>query len=127
MAERKHILKQAFRYTLNEDTVEALKLEEARVVNIDCDLYNSARQALEFVQPFLQDGTVLLFDDWLCYRADPEKGEQRAAREWIGESKSIELIPYRDYANVGQAFIVNLTEADVRTHGDNSLRSRALH
>jgi len=75
-----------YKDTLNEDTVEALKLEKARVVNIDCDLYNSARQALEFVQPFLQDGTVLLFDDWLCYRADPGKGEQRAAREWIAKN-----------------------------------------
>ncbi|MCS3695709.1 TylF/MycF family methyltransferase [Salinibacter ruber] len=32
--------------TLNEDTAEALELRDARVINIDCDLYNSAVRRL---------------------------------------------------------------------------------
>ena len=113
--------------TLTDDTAESLGLKNARVVNIDCDLYNSARQALAFMRPFLQDGTVLLFDDWLCYRADPEKGEQRAAREWMAENPSVELIPYRNYANVGQAFVVNLREPEDKQRERSAVQSRALH
>ena len=56
------------------------------------------------------NGTVILFDDWLCYRADPSKGEQAAAKNWQAENPKIHLIPYRSYANVGQSFIVHLEE-----------------
>jgi len=71
-------------------------------------MYESTKTVLSFITPFLQNGTVMLFDDWLCYRADPEKGEQRAVYEWLNDNANIELIPYRSYANVGQSFIVIL-------------------
>jgi len=45
-----------------------------------------------------------------------------------GQSDDIELIPYRDYANVGQAFVVNLREKEnARIHDGQAVRSRALH
>ena len=87
---------------------ESYGIEKARVVNIDCDMYESTILALRFLTPYLQQGTVLLFDDYLCYRADPSKGEQLAIKDWLNENKNISLISYRSYANVGQSFIVNL-------------------
>lgn len=54
----------------------------AAVVFIDCDLYTSTVPVLEFVQDFLQPGTVLVFDDWWCFRGDPDRGERRAFREF---------------------------------------------
>lgn len=55
---------------------------KAAVVYVDCDLYSSTVPVLEFVRPFLQRGTVIVFDDWNCFWADPDKGERRAFREF---------------------------------------------
>ena len=103
-----YLIKGWYEDTLNDKTKENYGLGKARVVNVDCDMYESTKTVLSFITPFLQNGTVMLFDDWLCYRADPEKGEQRAVYEWLNDNANIELNPYRSYANVGQSFIVNL-------------------
>lgn len=94
--------------TLSDVTKQRLNISKARVVNIDCDLYDSALLALRFITDAITNGTVILFDDWLCYRADPNKGEQAAVKRWLSENPNIDLIPYRHYANVGQSFIVHI-------------------
>ncbi len=52
------------------------------LVNIDCDLYESAVYVLDFIEPLLQEGSVLYFDDWNMYRANPNKGGKKAFREF---------------------------------------------
>jgi hypothetical protein len=56
-------------------------------VNVDVDLYVSTVQTLEFVQPLLQVGTVLYFDDWKDPRdgrgGGEEWGEHRAWKEFV--------------------------------------------
>ena len=71
-----------FEETCVPRTREEHNLERAAVVWIDADLYSSTRTALEFVTDLLQDGTVLIFDDWFSYRGSPFEGEQRAFHEW---------------------------------------------
>ena len=107
-ADRKRIelIEGWYEATLADEAGNHGKIGPARVVNIDCDLYDSALAALRFITPHLVSGSVLLFDDWLCYRADPAKGEQGAARRWLEEHPQMSLVPFRPYANVGQSFIV---------------------
>lgn len=71
-----------FDQTCNTQTRERFRLQKAAVVWIDADLYSSTITALNFVTDLLQDGTVLIFDDWFSYRGSPLHGEQRAFREW---------------------------------------------
>jgi len=97
-----------FDTTLTVDTREELALERAAVVWVDCDLYESTVPVLPFIRPLLQDGTVLIFDDWYCFRADPAKGEQRAVAEWLEREPSVRLIEYRNFGWAGKAFVVNL-------------------
>lgn len=94
--------------TLRPETKRRLDLRRAKVVNIDCDLHASTLSALRFVTDSLTDGMVILFDDWLCYRADPTRGEQAAARKWLAENPALSLVPYSQYATAGQSFIVNV-------------------
>jgi hypothetical protein len=82
-------------------------LEAASLVWIDCDLYSSTVCALDFVTDLLQDGSVLLFDDWYCFRARADKGEQQACHEWLERNPGITLVPYRDFHWAGRAFVVN--------------------
>jgi Macrocin-O-methyltransferase (TylF) len=49
---------------------------------IDVDFYRSAKEALAFIADKLQHGSIIAFDDWNCYYADPIRGERRAFAEW---------------------------------------------
>ena len=43
------------------------KSKTARVILIDCDLYSSTQLALEYIKPTLQEGTLLILDDFFSY------------------------------------------------------------
>lgn len=76
----------------------------AAIINLDCDLYTSAKDALNFAAHLIQDGTVLLSDDFNTYRASPDKGERRALTEFC-ESNNLILEPWFAYHFCSQAFI----------------------
>jgi O-methyltransferase len=80
--------------TLNAPTRERLALTQAAVVWIDCDLYSSTVQVLNFVAPVLQEGTVLVMDDWFLFRAHPERGERRAFTEWLERHSDLQVTPF---------------------------------
>jgi hypothetical protein len=49
------------------------------LLNIDCDLYESAVPIFRFVEPFLQEGSVIYIDDYFAgYKGSPRKGVSRA-------------------------------------------------
>lgn len=79
----------------------------AAIVHVDCDLYESTCTALEAIEPALRDGTVLLFDDWFHYRANPHKGEARAFHEFLALHPHWEAVHYRSYATFCNAFILS--------------------
>ena len=72
-----------FKDTLTEKLLEEQQLKKAAIIWIDCDLYSSTREVLAFVTPLLQEGTILIFDDWFAYKGNPHKGGQKAFHEWI--------------------------------------------
>ncbi|MCX7747699.1 MAG: class I SAM-dependent methyltransferase [Clostridia bacterium] len=92
---------------LTEELRSKLPLKEAAVVLVDCDLYISTVPVLEFISPYLVEGTVILFDDWHCFKSSPEHGEQKAVREWLERHKDIKLSPYLPFEAFGQSFIVH--------------------
>jgi len=52
---------------------------------IDCDLYSSAKQALDFCAPLIVGQTIIFFDDWGGGTSlDKENlGEKRAFLEFL--------------------------------------------
>jgi hypothetical protein len=59
--------------------------EQSRIalVNIDCDLYESAVPVFEFVDPLLQEGAVIYIDDLFAgYKGNPDKGVAKAFLEY---------------------------------------------
>jgi hypothetical protein len=53
------------------------------VLYLDCDLYESTLCVLNFIEEFLQSGTVICFDDWYSYGAHKDKGQPRAVVEFL--------------------------------------------
>lgn len=91
-----------------ERSDEISNLQPAAIVNIDSDLYASARDALEIINPKLQQGTVLLMDDYNCFSANKNKGERYALSEFLEKNHNIEVEKWFPYSFVGQAFIFHL-------------------
>lgn len=79
----------------------------ASVVHIDVDLHESARQVLDFVTPFLHQGTIMMFDDWNTFDASWNHGERAATRAWLEANPGINLESYAKYGFHGEAFIVH--------------------
>jgi O-methyltransferase len=96
-----------FDTTLDRAAQPAMGLDRAAIVWIDCDLYVSTVPVLDYVSDLLVDGSVLVFDDWYCYHARPDRGEQRACAEWLDRTPDVALVPYRDFHWAGRSFIVN--------------------
>ena len=76
------------------------------IIHIDCDLYSSARDCLDFLSGKIADGAVMLFDDWYCYRGRPDSGVHKAFNEWL-ESAPYLASDYFSYGWAGRAFIIN--------------------
>jgi hypothetical protein len=61
---------------------------KAVLINVDCDLYESAVPVFNFIEPLLQDGTVIYMDDlFVGNKGNPGRGVARAFLEFQERSK----------------------------------------
>ena len=94
-----------FDETLTADL--AKKVGPAAVVWVDCDLYSSTVPVLRFIAPLIQNGTLLVFDDYYCFGGRADLGERRALEEFLESNQELSVTDYAKYGSTGQAFIVN--------------------
>ena len=90
--------------SLIDELAEKLLPKKAVVIYIDCDLYASTVPVLRFVKPFIQKGTIIVFDDWYCFHGDPNKGERRAFHEFTEANPELEFEPFV-HTNEAQSFV----------------------
>lgn len=86
------------------------------IAYIDCDLYESTRDVLRFLDGFLQNGSIVCFDDYYNYKGAPDQGEARALAEFLRSSPHLTFIPYFPYAPLGQSFIVRVAHSAPLRH-----------
>lgn len=72
---------------------------------VDCDLYESTVQVLDFIDPLLQKGSVIYFDDYYLFAGDPGRGEQRAFAEYQNRTTH-RFNPHLQVGWFGRSFIV---------------------
>lgn len=75
----------------------------AALVLVDCDLYASTVPVLRYLYPRMQDGTVIIFDDWHCFGASNEHGERRAVAEFLEEHAELSMNPLLPFSRAGYA------------------------
>lgn len=102
--ERLTVVKGFYNQTLTPELSKKLQPRKAAVVYVDCDLYVSTVDVLNFAKDFFQRGTILVFDDWFCFHGDPEKGERLAFREFCEANPNM---IFEDFVqtNEGKAYI----------------------
>lgn len=93
--------------SLNEETKNKLPLKKAAIIFVDCDLYESAVTVLDFITDYVDNGTVIIFDDWFAFSGHPEKGEQRAFREWLNRHPDIRAVEWQRVNWKSNSFILN--------------------
>jgi O-methyltransferase len=81
----------------------------AAMIHVDCDLYESTKTVFDRMLEFetIQDGTVLVFDDFNCARANPEFGERRAMHETFDNHPRFSCELWFPYGWHGQVCIVH--------------------
>lgn len=92
-----------------KDVLPEFKLppgQNPALVYIDCDYYESTKDVLEWVGPYLRHGTLIAFDDWDCYFGDYARGQRRAFSEFRESMKErLEFLDFMKIASGGMAFI----------------------
>jgi hypothetical protein len=93
-----------------EDTLDAnLPAGKAALIHIDCDLYSSTKQVLDriFSRDLLQDGCLIVCDDYNCNRASPLMGERLALSQAFEGERRYQYSPWFSYGWHGQVFFVH--------------------
>lgn len=102
------IIKGYYHDSLTNELSRRLKINNAAIVNIDCDLYESTQQCLDFITDYLVDGMLILFDDWNCYKSREDLGEQRGFSEWLQKNPQIKAKEFLRYGWGGNSFIIHI-------------------
>jgi len=103
-----YIIKGWYSQSLTDETKKVYNLKQACMVHIDCDYYESAILVLDFITDLIDDGTVIVFDDYNYFRGHSQLGERRAFSEWLKKNPHIKAtqLARHDFASV--AFFLNL-------------------
>lgn len=104
------LIKGFFNEVLNDKLIEEHGMKKAAIVNIDCDLYESTVDVLEFIRPLLQTGTLLIIDDYFHFKGDQNKGEARAFNEFLEKYQYIKAIEFTRYGFGGKVYVINIQE-----------------
>ena len=71
-----------FEETLNKKILS----KKSRIAFIDSDTYSSAQLALNYLLPALQEGTILILDDYFSYSGSTKKGVCGAFKKFITDN-----------------------------------------
>lgn len=101
-----------YEHSLNSKIYKLHNLKQAAIISIDCDLYSSTKETLAFVTPLLQNGTIIVFNDWVTNFHSPEFGEQRAFHEWRLKNPELKFSKY--IASTGWNFTAFIVHKDCK-------------
>jgi len=96
-----------YQQTLKNKNTNDYGINKSRIIMIDCDLKESTTLALNFAKPSLQEGTIIIFDDFNFYKGNRNKGEFGAFEDFKNQNPNIIFRRVFDYGYSGRAFIIS--------------------
>ena len=98
------------RFTLKkgyfDETLIEISDRKSRIIFIDCDTKSSTYQALNYLKSSIQEGTILILDDYFSYRGSNEKGVAGAVSIFC-KKNSIEMRRISSYGMGGVIMIIS--------------------
>lgn len=108
------LIKGFYSDSLKPELIVQHKMKKASIIMVDCDMYLSARDALKFCIPLIQDKCIILFDDWNDATDEKNIGEKRAFDEFLAANKQFKATPFAKYRykkwDNGKVFLVENIE-----------------
>ena len=101
------IIKGFFEDTIKNKTAKDLKIDKIKIVMIDCDLKEPTKLALEFIKSSIQEGTIILFDDYAFFKGSKDKGEYGAFADFRKKYPQILFRRIFDYGYGSRAYIAS--------------------
>jgi len=95
-----------YQQTIKNKNPKDYGINKARIIMIDCDLKESTILALNFVKTLLQEGTIIIFDDFNFFKGNENKGEFGAFKDFKEQNPNIKFRRIFDYGYSGRAFVV---------------------
>ncbi len=99
-----------FEKTLVEKTASQRDIQKARIVFIDCDLMEPTKLVFQWVKPVLQEGTVLIMDDFYSFRGAECKGVAGAFAAFTKANPQIHFRRIHDFGYGGISYIISKIE-----------------
>lgn len=104
---RTTLIRGYFNESLEDELHREHGMRPISIALIDCDLYSSTVDVLRFIDPLIQDQSILIFDDWNCFDGDNEKGQRRAFAEIIERRVDLRAEPLFEYGIWGKVFRIH--------------------
>lgn len=88
-----------FSETLTDEVIQTHQIRKASLIMIDCDIYSSSKEALNFCAPLIKDQTIIFFDDWNSSNlAEKNMGEKLAFDEFLQENPELKAEEFGSYS-----------------------------
>ncbi len=101
-----HIFEGFYEKSLTDELSK--KLPKAGIIYIDCDLYSSTRDVLNFLRNHITNGTIIMLDDYYCAsKVGHIKGQRHAFEEFIKSENIYNFEHYKNYSDFGAIFFVS--------------------
>ena len=98
---RTFLTKGWFSDTLTPDFVVKHQIKKASLIMVDCDIYTSSVQALDFCKPLIKDTAIIIFDDWV---EEEGFGEYQAWKEFLTKNPQFKSTEFGTYKPTGKLF-----------------------
>ena len=93
---------------LTEDLRKKYPFRKVSVAFIDCDLYFSTRDVLNWLRSYLTEGSLVLMDDWRTCGENPELGQPKALYEFLRENPQFEAEDRGSFPVNGKTFEIHV-------------------
>jgi hypothetical protein len=91
----------------NKNCKKDFNINKIRCMLIDCDLKDATKIALEFSRDSLQQGTVIILDDFYSFKGASNKGVAGAFNEFCQDNPGLQFRKIFDYGYGGAAYILS--------------------
>lgn len=91
----------------SKDCKKDFNIDKIRCMLIDCDLKDATKTALQFSCNSLQQGTIIILDDFYSFKGDPAKGVAGAFNEFCKDNPSLQFRKLFYYGYGGIAYILS--------------------
>ena len=101
-----HLIEGYYEDSLTDQLHSEHDFKPVSVALLDCDYYSSTVTALTWLDRYIQNGSILLFDDWFSYGENEELGQQKAFAEFLERHPELSAEPLWEFQNHGKGFLI---------------------